>query len=114
MIVTLLEYAPLLIAICQLAFVLLFALFFRLVSDLKRDVEAIMSFLVSSDTKLEYIIRRQNSVARLIMKNYQRLHDHDAAAMDYLGKLTKEFEAEKLAMRQKIKDVSESPRQDGP
>ena len=95
------SYSALFMAILQLVFVILFALFFRQVTSLKEEIEAIMSFLVSSDENFRATLelanqnnkilkqnqRRQNTLARLIIRNQNILSEHHRASKDFLDSI---------------------------
>lgn len=101
------SYSALFIAILQLVFVILFALFFRQVTSLKEEIEAIMSFLVSSDENFRATLelanqnnkilkqnqRRQNTLARLIIRNQNIISEHHRASKDFLDSIQAGIEA---------------------
>lgn len=106
------SYSALLIAVLQLVFVILFALFFRQVTSLKDEIEAIMSFLVSSDENFRATLelanqnnkilkqnqRRQNTLARLIIRNQNILSEHHRASKDFLDSIQAGIEAGEIKL----------------
>lgn len=106
------SYSALFIAILQLVFVILFALFFRQVMSLKDEIEAIMSFLVSSDENFRATLelanqnnkilkqnqRRQNTLARLIIRNQNILSEHHRASKDFLDSIQAGIEAGEIKL----------------
>lgn len=106
------SYSALFIAILQLVFVILFALFFRQVTSLKDEIEAIMSFLVSSDENFRATLelanqnnkilkqnqRRQNTLARLIIRNQNILSEHHRASKDFLDSIQAGIEAGEIKL----------------
>ena len=106
------SYSALFIAILQLVFVILFALFFRQVTSLKEEIEAIMSFLVSSDENFRATLelanqnnkilkqnqRRQNTLARLIIRNQNILSEHHRASKDFLDSIQAGIEAGEIKL----------------
>ena len=106
------SYSALFIAILQLVFVILFAMFFRQVTSLKEEIEAIMSFLVSSDENFRATLelanqnnkilkqnqRRQNTLARLIIRNQNILSEHHRASKDFLDSIQAGIEAGEIKL----------------
>ena len=106
------SYSALFIAILQLVFVILFAMFFRQVTSLKEEIEAIMSFLVSSDENFRATLelanqnnkilkqnqRRQNTLARLIIRNQNILSEHHRASKDFLDSIQAGIEAGEIEL----------------
>lgn len=106
------SYSALFIALLQLVFVILFALFFRQVTALKEEIEAIMAFLVSSEKHFRDTIelanennqilkqnqRRQNTIARLIIRNQAVLSEHHKATKDFLDSIQAGIEAGEIKL----------------
>lgn len=106
------SYSALFIAILQLVFVILFALFFRQVTSLKEEIEAIMSFLVSSDENFRATLelanqnnkilkqnqRRQNTLARLIIRNQNIISEHHRTSKDFLDSIQAGIEAGEIKL----------------
>lgn len=100
------SYSALFIALLQLIFVILFSCFFRKVSSLKEEVEAIMGYLVSADQKfrevafsahdtnekVSHALKRQNTLARLIIRNQTSIVAHHKASEDFLENLQRQID----------------------
>lgn len=106
------SYSALLIAVLQLVFVVLFGLFFRKAVHLKEEVEAIMEYLVSADQKFREVafsahdtnekisqaLKRQNTLARLIIRNQSSIVAHHKASKDFLDSIQAGIEAGEIKL----------------
>lgn len=117
------SYSALLIAVLQLVFVVLFGLFFRKAVHLKEEVEAIMEYLVSADQKFREVafsahdtnekisqaLKRQNTLARLIIRNQSSIVAHHKASRDFLDNVQAGIDSGEIRLvRIKDLDISQS------
>jgi hypothetical protein len=113
MIYSLIWYAPLLMAVAQVVFCLLFFIFLRRASSARASMDAAVEIVAENNTKLDYIIRRQNTTGRLIMKSFEVLNKHDAKAMDFLDHMTKAYDEERATRKElnaaRAPDAPEDP-----